>query len=115
MLVSEKTYPAGTVVSVVCAPDGGVSVRVHTTRPIPHWLHGKREDVKIEEELLNLIKEQPGRAYSYYTRLPLSQGGIKGSQERKEKIMNKFIENNVVKLVELDKPVGRIKQVINLV
>ena len=113
MLLSNKTYPAGTLVSVMCSSDGRVRVKIRNTKPAPDWLV-TRDESKIEEDLIALITSQPNRAFSYYTRLPLIEGGIKGSQERKEIVLKRLIDSGIFELKQLDKPVGRIKHIVTL-
>lgn len=63
--------------------------------------------VKLCNELLDLIRKDPGKSRSYYERLPVSQGGVKGSQERKERAVTSMINDGSIVRVELEVPKGR--------
>ena len=62
---------------------------------------------KMCNELLDLIRRDPDRSRSYYERLPVSQGGVKASQERKERAITSMINDGSIVRVELEAPKGR--------
>ena len=62
---------------------------------------------ELGEALLKLIAAAPGHASSHYCRLPMSEGGVAGSQERKEKTLLQLITCGKVKVVTLARAVGR--------
>ena len=66
----------------------------------------KRQE-SVRGELLDLIRAQPGRARTYYERLPVHQGGVKSSQENKEKAISAMMQEGLVEMVMLARPVGR--------
>lgn len=59
------------------------------------------------DEMLQLIRDDPGHARSYYEQLPKTRGGPAGSQERKERAMQSLINDGSVVVVKLDKPRGK--------
>ena len=59
------------------------------------------------DALLDLVRAQPGRARSYYERLPKAQGGPGYSQERKERAITSLVNDGCLKMVPLEKPHGR--------
>jgi hypothetical protein len=62
---------------------------------------------KMCNDLLDLIRRDPDRSRSYYERLPVNQGGIKASQERKERAITSMINDGSIVRVELEAPKGR--------
>jgi hypothetical protein len=84
-----------------------------------------KEDMKIQREndqmsalcsdMLNLMKEKVDRSRSFYERLPVAEGGVKGSQERKQRAINMLLEDGLIEVVDLPRPVGRTTQYIRVV
>ena len=62
---------------------------------------------RICDDLVTLIKCDPGKSRSYYERKSMADGGVKASQERKERAIDNLISSGRVQKVMLDKPVGR--------
>ena len=63
--------------------------------------------VQLCDDMLNLIRSQPQRSRSYYEQLTVIKGGVRGSQDRKERALTSLINDGSVVRVELEKPVGR--------
>lgn len=57
--------------------------------------------------LSELVRREPGRAQSYYCRLPVGRGGLPGAQERKERVLSAMLAEGALQLKELAQPVGR--------
>lgn len=98
------------------AASGTLRVVVRSRRPDPVWLAKYRapgvpwSKVSAEELrscLLAAVVADPGRAFSHYSRLPIKEGGVGGSQERKEKLLRDLINEGCVVERPLPKPVGR--------
>jgi hypothetical protein len=72
-----------------------------------------REARELEEwgrlcnEILELVRRDAGHARSYYERLPVAQGGARGSQERKERALTALLNDGSLERVELENPRGR--------
>ena len=62
---------------------------------------------RICNELLELVRRDPGKSRSYYERLPVAQGGVKCSQERKERAVESLLNDGSLERVELEVPKGR--------
>ena len=62
---------------------------------------------RLCDELLELVRRDATRSRSYYERLPVAQGGAKGSQERKERAVTSLLNDGCLVRVELEKPKGR--------
>ena len=62
---------------------------------------------RICDDLVELVRRDPGKSRTYYERLSLAQGGVKASQERKELSVTSLINDGLLERVELDKPQGR--------
>jgi len=58
-------------------------------------------------DLVTLIRRDPGRSRTYYEQLSVVQGGVKGSRDRKEKAVNSLLNEGSLVRVELAKPIGR--------
>jgi hypothetical protein len=83
--------------------------------------HGERAQFKEEQkeqrendnwericrDLIELVRTQPRKSRSHYERLPVAQGGVKASQERKERAMSSMIDDGVLEVIHLEKAVGR--------
>jgi hypothetical protein len=59
------------------------------------------------DELLALVRAQPGHSRSHYERLPVAQGGVKASQERKERALTSMLNDGSLERIELETPKGR--------
>lgn len=70
---------------------------------------------QVTRQMLALIRSDSGKARSHYERLPSARGGVKGSQERKEKAINNLLDDGMIEQVELEKPVGRTTHVLRAV
>jgi hypothetical protein len=116
-----ETYFEPGVVVVTMTNDKGTIVRAFTPRTKPTWLHTgeknkpdpvvkvklKKDNEQLKLDLLRLVRVLPGKAKSFYTQLGMDEGGVKGSQERKEKALEELINANQIKRVQLEKAVGR--------
>jgi len=71
-----------------------------------------RLDSQLERELIGLVERDPGRGESHYCRVPLNEGGVKGSQERKERALARLIDSGQLLRVELERPLGRLKRAV---
>ena len=83
--------------------------------------HGERMQYKEEQkeqrdndnwdrmcrDLIELVRTQPRKSRSHYERLPVAQGGVKASQERKERAMSSMIDDGMLEVIHLEKAVGR--------
>lgn len=127
MQISEQVYPDNVTVAVT-NKDGFIRVRVYQhgkrgavlgdpVEPIPKLTYEEKRKRKVlaaRDAILALIRRFPRRSYSYYTRLPVSEGGYKGSQDVKELVLNDLIRCGAVRMVPLEKPVGRMKAYVEL-
>lgn len=62
---------------------------------------------RICADILDLVRRDPGRSRSYYERLSVAQGGVRCSQERKERAVTSLLEDGSLERVMLEKPQGR--------
>ena len=62
---------------------------------------------RICDDILELVRKDPGKSRSYYERLPVAQGGVKASQERKERAVTSLLNDGSLERIELEKPQGR--------
>lgn len=62
---------------------------------------------RICNDIVELVRQHPHKSRSFYERLPVSNGGVKASQDRKERAINTLLADGVLVRVELDKPQGR--------
>lgn len=62
---------------------------------------------QILRNILDLVRSHPEKSRSFYERLPVAQGGVKCSQERKERAINTLLDDGSLVRVELDAPRGR--------
>lgn len=94
-------------------------------RPLQHGERMKlKDDIKDQKEqeqwetlcfsLIDLVRAQPEHSRSYYERLPVHQGGVKCSQERKERAVTSLINDGILERVNLDKPVKRADHYIRV-
>lgn len=109
---------------VVRRKDGKLQIIIRTMRPVPTWLPRKRGvraedggwckvgDDKIREFFLRAICKEPGYGKTHYTQLTREQGGCGGSLERKDAVLKEMIKEGLLKVVELEKPRGRQKNVL---
>ena len=65
------------------------------------------EWVQICDAVLELVRRDPGKSRSYYERLPVAQGGVRCSQERKERAVESLLGDGSLERVELEAPRGR--------
>lgn len=65
-------------------------------------------------EIITLIRKHPGHSRSYYERLPMPQGGVKGSQERKERAVTSLLNDGSLIRVELEAPKGRANHYVRV-
>jgi hypothetical protein len=64
--------------------------------------------------MIELVRRDPGKSRSYYERLPVTQGGVKCSQERKERALESLLNDGSLERVELEKPQGRANHYIRV-
>ena len=69
---------------------------------------------RICDDLTTLIRSDPGKSRSYYERMSLADGGVKASQERKERAIDNLISSGKIEKVMLDKPVGRANHLLRV-
>lgn len=84
-----------------------------------------KEDIKNQREqnqmsalcaeMLNVIRKIPERSRSFYERLAVNHGGVKGSQERKQKAIDILLDDGAVEVVDLPKPQGRLTSYLRVV
>ncbi len=84
-----------------------------------------KEDRKNDEEtmkwnrlcsdMLVLVRCDPGKSRSYYERLGSSEGGVRGSQDRKIKAIDHLLNEGMLEIVKLDKPLGRMNHYLRVV
>ena len=70
--------------------------------------------LRICNDLIELVRRDPGKSRSYYERLPVAQGGVKCSQERKERAIESLLNDGSLERVELEKPQGRANHYIRV-
>ena len=73
-------------------------------------LKAQREEAQMTAmcaEMLNLIRNNENQSRTFYERLSVSQGGVKGSKERKLQAIEMLLDQGSIEIVELDKPQGR--------
>ena len=87
-------------------------------RPLKSGERGQlKEDLKNKREhdqmsalcsdMLNLIRNNEKQSRTFYERLTVAEGGVKGSKERKLQAIDMLLEKGTVEIVELDTPKGR--------
>ena len=117
MQLCEHFYPEGVTVAVTHV-DGKIRIRVYNNgkrggEPVKPIVKQDPQEVRrskmlrIRDDLIALIRKEPDKAFSFYTRLGLSQGGVRGSQENKEIVLTGLIKCGAVERVNLIKQVGR--------
>jgi hypothetical protein len=62
---------------------------------------------RICDDIIELVRRDAGKSRSYYERLPVAQGGVKASQERKERAVTSLLNDGSLERIELEKPQGR--------
>jgi len=62
---------------------------------------------RLQREMIELVRAQPGHSRSYYEQLPKVRGGASGSQARKERAVESLLSDGILVRVELEKPKGR--------
>lgn len=73
-------------------------------------LKAQREEAQMTAmcaEMLNLIRNNENQSRTFYERLSVSQGGVKGSKERKLQAIEMLLDQGSIEIVELEKPQGR--------
>lgn len=117
MKIFDKEFPAGTRVAVFYTPES-TSVRVYTPRPEPVWIFKEKAHKpqtplpEVKQTLLNLIRVKSGQGKSFYVQLPIKQGGVKGSRERKEEAIEELVKDGLIVIKAPDKPMRNTKLVI---
>ncbi len=112
MMIFKQKFAPGTRVSVFYTPEE-TSVRVYTPAINPTWLTTEKRSSaqvtteQIKEELLKLIRIKPGYSRTWYTQLPKKDGGIKGSRDRKEDMFKELVNEGLIVVKPLDKPIAR--------
>lgn len=53
-------------------------------------------------EIIDLVRTQPGHGRTYYERMPVAQGGVKASQERKERGVTSLLNEGSLEMIESD-------------
>ena len=66
-------------------------------------------DFEMEQAVWGLVARHEGRSRAFYCRLSPAEGGLLGSQERKERALDKLVKDGKVRCSLLDKAVGRKK------
>lgn len=69
---------------------------------------------QICHEMVELVRRDPAHSRSYYERLAVAQGGIRCSQERKERVITSLLEDGVLERVELESPRGRANHYVRV-
>lgn len=68
-----------------------------------------RELDRISKDIIAFVLREPGNSRSHYERTPESSGGVRGSQDRKEKVINRLLDEGVLVKMEYTQPRGRAK------
>lgn len=66
------------------------------------------------DDLIELVRKDPGHSRSHYERLPVVKGGVKASQERKERAITSLLNDGSLVRVELENPKGRANHYIRV-
>lgn len=120
MKIFEKHFEPQIVV-VTLTNDQGTIVRAFTPREKPTWLHKEKKqkvnpvkiakekytDEQMKDDLVQLVRRSPGYGKSFYTQLKIVKGGVKGSQERKDQVLQDLITEGRVIKQDLEKPRGK--------
>ena len=85
----------------------GLKEQVKEDREREHWN-------QLTQQLIQLIRSNPNRARSHFERLSVSEGGLRCSQERRERLVNSLLADGLVERVELEKPQGRANHYLRL-
>ena len=67
----------------------------------------QRELDRIGSDLIDFIRRLPEKTRSYYERTAVDVGGVRGSLDKKERVMARLIDDGVVDKLEYTKPRGR--------
>ena len=59
------------------------------------------------DDLIDLVRREPRMSRTHYERLPVAKGGVKASQDRKERAINSLLDDGSLERIELEKPIGR--------
>jgi len=70
---------------------------------------------RICNDLVQLIRNDEGKSRSYYERMPVASGGVKASQERKERAIESLMKEGKIEMIMLDKPKGRANHYLQVV
>lgn len=121
MKIFEQTFGRDVYVSVTAQPDGETLLRVYSKRPDPSWLRTRpakkrnsarpvrqvATEAELREGLLRLIRALPGRGRTFYEQARLHEGGVNGSQDRKERVLDSLLTSGEVVIKPLAKAQGR--------
>jgi hypothetical protein len=84
-------------------------------------LHEDRKEARALDDwnvlcaaLIQLVRDDPEHARTYYEQLPKSKGGPHGSQDRKERAMGALITDGSLVTVLLEKPRGRANHYVRV-
>ena len=58
-------------------------------------------------DIINLIRSHPEHSRTHYEQMTVTQGGVKGSRERKERAIESMLNDGILELVLLDQPKRR--------
>ena len=67
----------------------------------------QRELDRIGSELIDFIRRVPEKTRSYYERTAVELGGVRGSLDKKERVLGRLIDDGVVDKLEYTRPKGR--------
>ena len=73
-------------------------------------LKAQREEAQMATlcaEMLSLIRKNENQSRTFYERLPVGSGGVKGSKERKAQAIDTLVDQGTIEIIELEKPQGR--------
>jgi len=62
---------------------------------------------QLTQQLIQLVRNNPNRARSHFERLSVADGGLRASQERRERLVDSLLADGLLERVELEKPQGR--------
>lgn len=125
MLAFEQLYPLTSTVALT--PHEGmlrVRIYVHEERKPKEKAEElsaeKRAEIRaaknaakdefLRQGLLATVRLQPGHGPSYYSRIPKAEGGLPGSQERKEEVLNSLLAEGLLRMQTMPKARGRRTQ-----
>lgn len=67
----------------------------------------QKEIDRISKDIIAFILREPNQSRSFYERTPESQGGVRGSQDRKEKAITRMLDDGILARLEYTQPKGR--------